>query len=157
MERLTGMTNAIAVFRCEDEPQLAEARRIRETVFCHEQGVPAALEWDGHDGAATHFLLRRGGRSIATARTRPYGDRMWKIERVAVLKPDRGTGAGREIMAAVLALLRRQPGPVRAYLHAQTEVAAFYARLGFVRQGDIFAEAGIPHVAMALPDHEKDA
>ena len=145
------------IFGCEDEPRIAAARRIREMVFCHEQGVPAALEWDGQDGAATHFLLQRDGRTIATARTRPYGDSTWKIERVAVLKPDRGTGAGREIMDAALAFLRRQPGPVRAYLHAQTEVAAFYARLGFVRQGDVFAEAGIPHVAMALADLAKNA
>lgn len=146
------MTSTFAVFGIEDEPRLAEARRIREVVFCQEQSVPPALEWDGQDAAATHFLLRRDGRAVATARTRPYADRTWKIERVAVLKPNRGTGAGREIMATVLGFLRQRPEPVRAYLHAQTEVADFYARLGFVRQGGFFVEAEIPHVAMALAD-----
>jgi predicted GNAT family N-acyltransferase len=33
-------------------------------------------------------------------------------------------------------------------LHAQTHAAAFYARYGFVAEGDLFMEAGIPHVTM---------
>ena len=145
------MTSTVSVFSIEDK-RLADVRRIREVVFCHEQGVPPELEWDGQDATATHFLLLRAGRPVATARTRPYGPQTWKIERVAVLKPERGTGAGREIIAAVLSFLRERPEPVRAYLHAQTDVADFYAGLGFVGQGDIFTEAGIPHVAMVLAD-----
>ena len=69
-----------------------------------------------------------------------------------MLSPERGTGAGREIMAAVLGFLRGRPERVQAYLHAQLEVVEFYAGLGFVRRGDIFSEAGIPHVAMGLAD-----
>ena len=34
---------------------------IREQVFVREQGVPLALEWDGHDAQATHLLARSSG------------------------------------------------------------------------------------------------
>ncbi len=89
------MARTIEVFGIENEAQIAAVRQIRDAVFCQEQGVPPALKWDGRDAAATHFLLRCDGRPIATARTRPYAEGTWKIERVAVLKADRGTGAGR--------------------------------------------------------------
>ena len=47
--------------------------------------------------------------------------------------------------AAVIALDR---GFVEIVLHAQVAVAGFYRRLGYVEEGDLFEEAGIPHVAM---------
>jgi predicted GNAT family N-acyltransferase len=33
-------------------------------------------------------------------------------------------------------------------LHAQTRAAPFYARYGFVAEGEVFEEAGIPHIRM---------
>ncbi len=60
-------------------------------------------------------------------------------------------------MAAVLGFLNHQAGPPSAYLHAQTEVAEFYGRLGFMQRGEVFIEAGIPHVAMRLDDIEPPA
>lgn len=36
-------------------------------------------------------------------------------------------------------------------MHAQTHAVAFYERLGWSAQGDVFDEAGIPHVVMLRP------
>jgi predicted GNAT family N-acyltransferase len=33
-------------------------------------------------------------------------------------------------------------------LHAQSEAAPFYLKLGFIQEGGTFDEAGIPHVRM---------
>ena len=37
-------------------------------------------------------------------------------------------------------------------LHAQLTAKAFYARLGYREEGEVFEEAGIPHVAHAQDD-----
>jgi predicted GNAT family N-acyltransferase len=59
----------------------------------------------------------------------------------------RGTGIGSRLMdhAAAIALDR---GFSEIILHAQVAVSGFYRRLGYVEEGDLFDEAGIPHIAM---------
>jgi predicted GNAT family N-acyltransferase len=130
-----------------DDPRMAHARAIRETVFCAEQGVSADEEWDGKDAESDHFLLAEGTTPIGVARTRAYGPGAAKIERVAVLKEHRGKGAGRVVMDAVLAHLLAS-GVQTAILNAQVAVEGFYKDLGFVSEGEHFFEADIEHVRM---------
>src|SRR3954466_13808961 len=130
-----------------DDPRMAAARAIRETVFCVEQGVSAEEEWDGKDAESDHFLLTDGGVPIGAARTRPYEPGAAKIERVAVLKEYRGRGAGRAIMDAVLEHLSASSFTT-AILNAQTAVEEFYKDLGFISEGARFMEAEIEHVRM---------
>ena len=42
-------------------------------------------------------------------------------------------------------------GQRSAFLHAQIRAEAFYARLGFVAEGGVFEDAGIPHRCMRAP------
>jgi predicted GNAT family N-acyltransferase len=68
---------------------------------------------------------------------------------MAVRQPGRGTGVG----GAILTLLMdkaRERGDAAVVLNAQTVAAPFYARHGFVQQGEVFEEAGIAHVEMRL-------
>ena len=82
---------------------------------------------------------------MGTARTRFLADdRGVKIERVAVLKSLRGRGIGKAIMIRALSDITVGP----AVLNAQLQVERFYARLGFITQGEVFQEAGIDHVRM---------
>ena len=144
------MVYSVATFEADDA-RMRHARQIREDVFCHEQGVSAEIEWDGQDSACTHFLLFESENAIATARVRHYASDARKIERVAVVRTRRGTGAGLAIMRAILEFLARHEDPsTRILLHSQCTVAGFYERFGFIRQGEAFVEAGIPHVAMIL-------
>ncbi|MSO73046.1 MAG: GNAT family N-acetyltransferase [Rhodospirillaceae bacterium] len=138
------MAFAIAAFHPSDQVRMAQARHIRQVVFCDEQGVAAHEEWDGKDDHCEHFLVTEAGVAIGTARVRPYGPGIFKVERVAVLKDKRGTGAGRLIMREIMARLREHT----VVLNAQTAVEAFYNRLGFVSEGEVFVEAGIPHIHM---------
>ena len=134
----------IEAFRADDAARMAAARGIRQIVFCDEQGVSAADEWDGKDAACEHFLLMRDGAAIGCARLRPYTGGAVKVERVAVLKEHRGHGAGAAIMAALLARVVGQT----VVLNAQLAVEGFYRKLGFVSEGAIFDEAGIDHIHM---------
>ncbi len=137
---MTALT--IAVVDGEDDMNAAFA--IRREVFCGEQGVDEAEEIDGLDALCRHYLARLDGDAVGTARTQTLADGDIKIERVAVLKPLRGRGIGKALMTRALADI----GAGRVVLNAQLQVESFYARLGFIAEGETFSEAGIDHVRM---------
>ena len=70
-----------------------------------------------------------------------------KIGRVAVRAALRRAGVGARLMARAEAIAMAR-GFAEVVLHAQVAVAGFYRRLGYVEEGDLFDEAGIPHIAM---------
>jgi predicted GNAT family N-acyltransferase len=124
--------------------QQAAARVIRAEVFIAEQGVPIELEWDEEDARSLHALARdQQGCVLGTGRLLPDGH----IGRMAVLKDARGRGIGSAILRALMQRARRR-GDRMVALHAQVHAEAFYAGHGFVREGDVFDEAGIAHVLM---------
>jgi len=123
-----------------------ECFTIRKAVFVEEQAVPLELELDEYDNYASHFLLRDGETPLATARLLDKQG-LAKIGRVAVLKEARGRGLGLRLMEAVLDEARRR-GFQEAVLDSQTYAIPFYARLGFVAEGEEFDDAGIPHFLM---------
>ncbi len=132
------------------------ARAIRHRVFIEEQGCAPEEEWDGHDATSQHVLGMAGGELAATARWRTVthgGEAVAKLERFAVVPEYRGRGYGRALVQHMLGEAR-QAGLHTFYLHAQAHLESFYASFGFVREGEPFEEAGIPHVAMLRRDDE---
>jgi predicted GNAT family N-acyltransferase len=113
---------------------------IRKTVFVIEQSVPEEIEMDGHDADARHVLAFLDGTPVGTGRITAEG----RIGRMAVLRAARGLGVGREILLALMSIGRGYPVD-RLCLSAQCHAIPFYERMGFVAQGDIYEEAGIPH------------
>lgn len=136
-------TDQVRLRRADWQRDHATLRRLRETVFVHEQGVPADIEWDGEDASAEHIIAELDHQPIACGRLMPSG----KIGRMAVLVEARNSGIGARVLAALIDLAMRR-GLHRVYLHAQTHAAGFYARQAFVQEGARFLEAGIEHVAM---------
>jgi predicted GNAT family N-acyltransferase len=119
---------------------------IRRLVFIVEQNVPQEEEWDGQDDDSWHFLaLDNADAPIGTARLLPDG----QIGRMSVLEEFRGTGVGRVLLEAAVDKARHL-GFDQVFLHAQTHALNFYAKAGFVAEGDEFDEAGIPHQAMRM-------
>ena len=124
---------------------LEAAFSIRRTVFCAEQGVSEAEEFDGRDGNCRLYIALASGIAVGTARTRILTGGETKIERVAVLKTHRRSGIGRLLMVHIMKDI-----PSAIVLNAQIAVEKFYAELGFVAEGPIFEEAGIEHIHMTL-------
>lgn len=119
-------------------------RAIRTDVFIHEQKVPAELEWDAEDARAWHVLaVTADGTPVGTGRLLPDG----RIGRMAVLKQWRGRGAGAALLTELLRIAQGA-GLRTLVLNAQTRAMGFYAGFGFLPEGEIFLEAGIPHQAM---------
>lgn len=117
---------------------------LRTAVFVEEQGVPVEIERDVFDAVSRHALARSGaGEVIGTGRLLPDGH----IGRMAVACRWRGKGVGGLVLAALVQeAVRLNMGEV--VLNAQVHAEAFYLRHGFVAEGCVFEEAGIPHRVM---------
>ena len=127
---------------------LPAAWALRRAVFIEEQAVPEELEVDGLDGQALHLLASLDGRPVGTARMLLKGD-MGKIGRVCVLREWRGRGIGAALIRAAVAELRAR-GLREARLGSQVHAIPFYEGLGFVAEGPVYDDAGIPHRDMVL-------
>jgi YbgC/YbaW family acyl-CoA thioester hydrolase len=126
-----------------------DAQAIRTAVFVDEQKIPAEMEWDEADAGCVHAVaLNRLGMPLATGRLLEHAPGVAKIGRMAVVQTMRGSRVGRSVLDALLKAARAR-GDREVVLHAQLSAAPFYARAGFSERGEVFEEAGIPHVEMA--------
>jgi len=137
--------------RVTTSEQLAEAKRVRKTVFVQEQGVDEALEWDEYDispETCRHFVVEDDGKTIATGRWKEYEPGIAKFQRIAVLSEYRGRSVGRLLMEGMEADARAL-GCKGVVLDAQVTAEPFYLRLGYATHSpETFLDAGIPHVRM---------
>ncbi|MGH6836535.1 MAG: GNAT family N-acetyltransferase [Methylocella sp.] len=101
---------------------------IRAGVFMAEQDCPYAEEFDGNDHCATHFIAFIDGEPVGCLRARFFAE-FCKLERLAVRKKYRGSGAAFDLVLAAVEHVRRK-GYVRIYGHSQEGVDAFWAKFG---------------------------
>lgn len=120
-------------------------RAIRRRVFIEEQEVPESLEWDEFDAVSLHVLAETvSGEAVATGRLLPD----WHIGRMAVLREWRRRGVGLTVLQTLLAAAK-QRGDRIVRLNAQTHALGFYEKAGFLAEGPVFDDAGIPHRTMS--------
>ena len=126
-------------------PQNAELiQQLREAVFVIEQGVDKNIEWDGRDEQCLHAIAFSDSNiPIATGRILPSGH----IGRIAVLAAWRDKGVGSGILKKLIDIAQAS-SLIKVYLNSQTHALAFYSRFGFISEGPVFMEAGIPHQRM---------
>lgn len=128
---------------------LYDALALRCRVFILEQGP--YLDTDGLDRQAWHLLGRDDRGALQSyLRVVDPGARYAEpsIGRVITAPESRGTGGGRVLMAEGLArCVAVWPGRA-VRISAQARLQRFYARLGFVAEGDVYIEDTIPHLAM---------
>lgn len=122
-------------------------QKIRYAVFQIEQGVDAALEFDGKDAECQHLIAYQNEEAVGTTRLRELNTTTLKIERLAVIPAARKQGIGTALMQAAI-----QWGRDRDYtqitLNAQSYIQSLYLKLGFEPVGEEFLEAGIVHIKM---------
>ncbi|MBZ0106447.1 MAG: GNAT family N-acetyltransferase [Sulfuricella denitrificans] len=137
----------IRFFR-QPSPFWPAATALRLAVFVTEQRVPEALEIDAEDARALHLLARDAdGHALGTLRILT-GNKTGKIGRVAVAAEARKRGIGTEMMRRALEQCRALHLESVA-LDSQTYITPFYEKLGFVSDGEVFMDAGIPHIHMS--------
>lgn len=117
---------------------------IRRKVFIEEQHVPEEMEWDEFDASSVHFIAETAdGMAVGCGRLLPSG----QVSRLSVLEEHRCEGIGRALLDAQIAEARSRSFK-EVFLHAQTHATSFYEAAGFLVDGGIFVEAGIPHRLM---------
>ncbi len=127
--------------------EFPQAQTIRELVFQQEQGVSPALEFDGQDEISEHIIAYLDTQPVGTARIRYLDEKTAKIERLAVLPTARGKGVGKQIMQLALDIVAKK-NIEEVVIHAQQYIMGLHQKLGFEPEGEVFEEAGIPHVKM---------
>ena len=138
----------IKKFSFDNTKLMQSAHNIRHNVFVIGQKCPAELEYE-YEEESTHFLLINNGNPVATARHRKT-QKGFKLERFAVIESERGKGFGMMILNAILDDLKKIR---KKYLHAQKQVIEFYEKVGFIKIGNLFEEAGIQHYKMIYKEN----
>ena len=145
---------AITITAVKNEGELMQALALREIVFIEEQSVPESLERDDDDATAHHVLAMAGGHAIGTGRLvmltgAPAGEtgKWGRIGRMAVLQAYRRSGIGSRLLDTLETEARKR-GLDGIMLHAQLSAMDFYKRHGYVPNGAVFQEAGMPHLEM---------
>lgn len=128
-----------------DAATLHDIVRLRVDIFVVEQKC-AYPELDGRDTEpeTIHLWATDHGMVVGYLRILAEPDGSARIGRVAVTPAVRGTGLAGRLMVEALDHIGDRP----CVLDAQTYLAGFYSRLGFVVTGPEFLEDGIPHVPM---------
>ena len=127
-----------------DQNTLYRIMALRVAVFVHEQGIVDDIELDGADLLPTtelFWMQDDDGEVLATIRV--LVDDTVHIGRVATAAVARGKGYAGDLVKAAQAAY---PGVVE--LSAQAHLEQWYGRFGFVRVGENYLDAGIPHVRM---------
>ena len=116
--------------RVETPEQMREALTLRREVFVDEQGIPAELDEDGRDRAATSILIYDGNVPIATGRFLMVADGETILARIAVQARYRGRGIGGMVVSE-LEKLAIEEGANRFTLLPHDYLEDFYRRLGY--------------------------
>jgi predicted GNAT family N-acyltransferase len=143
---ICAMIHAIS-FSFSDNTHMDVANEIRRKVFVEEQQVSREEEYDSFEESSIHYLVSLNDIPVGTARWRITKDGI-KLERFAVLKEYRNSGAGTVILKKVLDDVI--PLDKKVYLNAQLTAINFYLKAGFETEGDEFIEANIRHYKMVL-------
>ena len=94
-----------------------------------------------------HFMVKENNQPVATARLILENDHHAKIGRIAILKDFRRKGLGTYVIKHLIQRLKSDRYS-HITINAQEHLQSFYEALGFCREGEIFDEAGIPHIKM---------
>src|SRR4051812_45325867 len=139
----------ISVRLAESRSDVENCLRLRWTVFVEEQNVPPSLEVDNYDHApkTVHALGFHGAIPAATGRVIFLEDGVAKIGRMAVIDDVRGKGLGLAALRFLEAEAKRR-GARSVTLGAQVQARPFYEKQGYAAVGDVFDDAGIPHIEM---------
>ncbi|MEB6196111.1 GNAT family N-acetyltransferase [Mammaliicoccus sciuri] len=133
----------------ESQKDIQDGLNIRKTVFVEEQGVSIDAEIDEFENDSKHVVLYHDDKPAAVGRFRNYKDGYAKVERVAVLKPYRKFGYGKDVMNFINQKAS-EDGYKGTVLNGQSHAKGFYEKLGYKTEGEEFLEENIPHYFMKL-------
>jgi len=143
------LTHDIKAFQELSVDELYALLKLRSEVFVVEQNC-VFLDQDDKDQKCYHLLMYSHGELVGYSRLVPAGLSYAEmaIGRVITSASGRGKGLGRVLMELSIDYCEKFFGKGAIRLGAQTYAMGFYASLGFVADGEVYDEDGIPHIEM---------
>ncbi|MBR5994965.1 MAG: GNAT family N-acetyltransferase [Eubacteriaceae bacterium] len=129
--------------------ELYEILRIRCAVFVVEQDCPYQ-DIDGKDKGAIHVYLKEEDRILAYLRVLDRGVSFSEVSLGRVISTERLKGYGRMVLQEGIKVARERFSADAIRIEAQVQASGFYEKAGFIREGGVFLEDGIPHIEMIL-------
>jgi ElaA protein len=130
--------------------QLYGIVKLRTDIFFLEQQIDETeLDWRDNEPQTEHYFVADDEGIAAYLRVLEdaapeHRDARRVVGRVVVRADRRGEGLAQQLMAEAIARHGSEP----LMLHAQAYIAPLYARFGFEPYGEVYQEAGIPHLSM---------
>lgn len=134
------------IIEAKSEQEKKDVYDIRDEVFIKEQGFKRYMERDKHEDEAIHIICYEANQPVGTTRVL-VEDNIGTVQRVAVLKPFRNQGYGKNMMLAIEDILAHR-NLAALKLDSQAHAISFYDSLGFKKSSDPYIVAGIEHVEM---------
>lgn len=135
----------------ETKKEREDAMDVRKQVFQKDMGVDSESDFDGKDDGADHIVAYVNGKEAGTLRIRYDDDgelgKVAEFERIAVLRKFRGQNIAKQMVEYMIVYLKGN-GTRGVIFKAQEHAKGFYEQLGFVQQGNAFADGGVLHVKM---------
>jgi ElaA protein len=127
--------------------------KLRSDVFFLEQKInETELDDRDREPETRHYWITDDQGTAAYLRTLLDSDPTHRdahrlIGRVVVRADRRGEGLAQHLMAGMIS----RHGGEAMLLHSQEYIAPLYVRFGFTPFGEVYQEAGIPHLSMYRP------
>jgi ElaA protein len=126
--------------------QIYDVLQLREAVFQLEQSS-LYKDIDGIDLHAKHLLGYSDEQLLAYLRIHLKDDVIY-ISRVLVSKASRGKSLGSVMLTNTLSHLQENYPKCAIVSSVQKDKIGFYSKFGFVVVGQVYVDAGVPHVSM---------
>jgi len=142
----------ILPYQSVEKEQLYNCLRLRSDVFVVEQGCMYA-DLDGKDQDSWHVFGTYEGALIAYARLLPAGVSYTEVSigRVVTHASYRKHRLGTALMQQCMEWIILNWPNTAIKISAQHHLLAFYSTFGFEPVGEVYDDAGIPHIAMLRP------
>ena len=132
----------------EDSPAYRESLKLREEHLFKRESL-TRMSYADLDERSIHFLAYKDDRLAGFVQYDPEGNR---LRQLLVLSEFRGNGVGQELVAAVREEAMRH-GQKHLFVHSWKDSSAFYAKCGFVLEGEPYLSHSIVCQRMRYPLH----
>jgi predicted GNAT family N-acyltransferase len=123
---------------------------LREAILRKPLELVVAAEELADDQLRRHFVITSHGAVVGSVSLRPLDGKTIQLRQMAVAEGRRGERIGAQLLASAEDWARGQ-GYRLMVLNARLGAEGFYARYGYLAEGEPFDENTVPHIRMTKP------
>ncbi|MFB5265882.1 GNAT family N-acetyltransferase [Paenibacillus enshidis] len=133
-------------------PEYEQGLELRDRVLRQPLGLSIQDDPIHEENGDYHFRAVADGHTAGVLLLRKLDNSRLQMKQVAVDAAVQGQSIGRR-MVEFAEQTAQELGFCEILLHARLTAVPFYEKLGYVKEGDLFTEVGIPHFHMIKDLH----